>query len=47
MRRLEAEHPKAKIYYAWEDGEIRITYPLPVDFDKFKANNSYNHSLNI
>ena len=33
MYKTKAEHPKAKIYYDWEDNEIRITYPLPKDFD--------------
>lgn len=35
MKKAQAEHPKAKIYYDWEDNEIRITYPLPPDFEKF------------
>lgn len=29
MQRAAHEHPKAKVYYDWEDSEIRITYPLP------------------
>lgn len=33
MKRMQIEHPKAKVYYAVEDGEIRITYPLPRDYD--------------
>jgi len=32
MKKIAAEHPKATIYYDWEGGEIRITYPLPRDF---------------
>lgn len=37
MKRAQAEHPKATIYYDWEDGELRITYPLPRDFYQFKS----------
>lgn len=37
MRHAQEEHPKANVYYDWEDNEIRITYPLPRDFDKFKS----------
>lgn len=33
MREAEKEHPKAKVYYDWENSEIRITYPMPKDFD--------------
>jgi len=32
MKKAQAEHPKAKVYYDWEDSEIRITYPLPRDY---------------
>jgi hypothetical protein len=32
MRKAKIAHPKAKVYYDWEDSEIRITYPLPKDF---------------
>lgn len=36
MKKVQNEHPKAKIYYDWENSEIRITYPLPKDFQIFK-----------
>ena len=39
MREYQTEHPKATIYYDWENCEIRITYPLPPDFMKFKGIN--------
>jgi len=43
MRRLQVEHPKATIYYDWENSEIRITYPLPKDFQIFKTtSDSFN-----
>lgn len=32
MKKVQAEHPKAHVYYDWEDHEVRITYPLPQDF---------------
>lgn len=35
MYRLQAEHPKASIYYDYESNEVRITYPLPPDFKNF------------
>lgn len=31
MEHTQKEHPKATIYYDWEDHELRITYPLPRD----------------
>lgn len=37
MRAMQIEHPKATVYYDWENREIRITYPLPHDFDKFMS----------
>lgn len=33
MRKAQNEHPKAKVYYDWEDHEIRITYQLPRDYN--------------
>ena len=36
MKSAQAEHPKATIYYDWENTEMRITYPLPNDFNKIK-----------
>ena len=35
MHHAQTEHPKAKVYYDWEDNEIRITYPLPLDYKNF------------
>lgn len=35
MARAEVEHPKAKVYYSFEDNEVRITYPLPFDLREF------------
>lgn len=32
MKGAQNEHPKATVYYDWENSEIRITYPLPRDF---------------
>lgn len=37
MKIAQREHPKATIYYSWEDNEIRITYPLPRDLQIFKT----------
>jgi hypothetical protein len=37
MKKLQVEHPKATIYYDWESNEIRITYPLPKDYEIFKT----------
>ena len=37
MKKAQNEHPKAKVYYDWEDSEIRITYPLSKDFQIFKT----------
>lgn len=34
MQSAQKEHPKATIYYDWEDNELRITYPLPRDLLK-------------
>ena len=36
MKSAQVEHPKAKIYYDWEDSEMRITYPLPKDFETIR-----------
>lgn len=36
MRKYQAEHPKAKVYYYTKDGEVRITYPLPADYFEIK-----------
>lgn len=36
MKKSQAEHPKAKVYFDWEDNEIRITYPLPIDLGDFR-----------
>ncbi len=36
MKRLEAEHPKAKVTYDTEKQRINITYPLPNDYWKLK-----------
>jgi hypothetical protein len=37
MKKAQEEHPKANVYYDWEDSEIRITYPLPRDFLEIKG----------
>ena len=37
MKSTQVEHPKAKVYYDWEDAEVRITYPLPADLRYFKG----------
>ena len=34
MKQVQKEHPKANVYYSWEDREIKIVYPLPKDFKK-------------
>lgn len=44
MRKAENEHPKAKVYFDWEDNEIRITYPLPKNYEQME---SFNKSFNI
>lgn len=31
MKSAQTEHPKATVYYYWQDNEIRITYPIPKD----------------
>lgn len=36
MKNAQKEHPKAVIYFDFENKEIRITYPLPKDFHKLK-----------
>lgn len=43
MKKAQKEHPKAKVYYDWEDHEIRITYPLPRDFEIFKTEDNEFH----
>lgn len=35
MNRAKEEHPKATIYFDFEDNEVRITYPLPQNFKDF------------
>lgn len=35
MLQAEIEHPKARVYYSFEDNEVRITYPLPLDYERF------------
>ena len=40
MKKAQTEHPKAKVYYDWEDHEIRITYPIPRDLMMFKTKDS-------
>lgn len=47
MKKAQNEHPKAKIYYDWEDSEIRITYPLPKDFQIFKTSDSEFHERGV
>lgn len=37
MKKYQDEHPKASIYYDSENSEIRITYPLPKDFQMFST----------
>lgn len=34
MERAQLEHEKATVTYETDVNEIRITYPLPVDFPK-------------
>lgn len=43
MKKAKTEHPKAKVYYDWEDSEIRITYPLPRDYGIFNKKDDPNH----
>ena len=32
MEKTQKAHPKARVYYSTSGNEIRVTYPLPVDF---------------
>ena len=41
MKKAKVEHPKAVIYYDWENSEIRITYPIPRDLLVFKTNDTF------
>lgn len=36
MRRIELEHPKAKVSYDTQKQRINITYPLPRDYWELK-----------
>lgn len=37
MRRLQADHPKARVVYDFDRREVLITYPLPEDFFTIKS----------
>lgn len=39
MKSVQKEHPKATVYYDFESREVRITYPLPKDFERLKEIN--------
>jgi hypothetical protein len=40
MKSCKRENPKAKVVYDLERNEILITYPLPIDFNKFRKHNN-------
>lgn len=40
MKKAQNEYPKAKVYYDWENSEIRITYPLPKDYRMITTSSS-------
>lgn len=43
MEKAQNEHPKATIYYDWENNETRITYPLPRDLVPNKPLDALGH----
>lgn len=44
MKAAQGEHPKAKVIYDVERGDIVITYPLPKDFAPMTQRPTY-HSI--
>lgn len=38
MKKAQQQHPKAKVYYSPTENEVRVTYPLPQDFDLLTHN---------
>lgn len=45
MKELEAQHPKAQVFYDVERGGIQVLYPLPKDFFTLKSVKFTNEDL--